>query len=217
MKKCLASILVFLFVVAFGFECQTFAHQTVNFDGTITISGLNEEIVGSVKGVADITQWGHDETNGNFDEAIFKFELASEDSECGSILNAGTATVNAYRKNKYSVTSKKFPLDLCEDGMADVLERILNKYGKTVQDALGLDECFSITNGGGVTKSGKIVRFANAYISKCQAVITESFVTISFKIKPTLKTYDAGYLNKKEYPLKVAGKMNIHREAVHHD
>lgn len=217
MKRYLARFFVFLFVVVFGSECQTFAHQAINFYGTIKISVLNEEIAESVKGVADITQWGHGETNGNFDEAILKFELVSEESECGDLLDVGTATVSAYRKNKYSVTSKKFPLDLCEDGMAGVIERILNKYGKTVQETLDLDECFSITNGGGTTKSGKILKFANAYISKCKAVITETSVKISFKIKPTLKTYDGGYLNKKEYPLQIAGKVNIQREDVHQD
>lgn len=217
MKKCLACVLAFLFVIAFGSECHIFAHQSVYFDGNIMISGLNEEITEEVKGVADITQWGHGETNGNFDEAMFKFELISEESECGNLLDIGTATVSAYRKNKYSVTSKKFPLDLCEDGMAVVLERILNKHGKTVQDGLGLDECFSIFNGEGTTKSGKLLKFANAYIAKCKAVVTESFVKISFKIKPMIKTYDGGYLNKKEYPLKITGNINIHREDVHQD
>lgn len=215
MKRGRTGFFVFLFVVVFGSECQTFAHQAVNFHGTIRISGLHEEIVEPVKGVADIVRWGHEETNGNFDEAILKFELVSEESECGVLLEAGTATVSSYRENKYSVTSKKFPLDLCEDGMADVIERILNKYGKTVQDALGLEECFSIANGSGITESGKTLRFANAYISKGKAVITGSSVKISFKISPALITYDVGNLNRKEYPLKIAGEVNIQREGAH--
>lgn len=215
MKKFFGCIVVILFVVVSGSRCKIFAHQAENFDGTFMISGLNEEITEAVKGVAEITQWGHDETNGNFDEAMLKFEFKSENSECGNLLDIGTVTVSAYRENKYSITSKKFPLDLCEDGMAQVVERILNKYGKTVQNTLGLDECFSITNGEGVTEGGKILKFTNAYIAKCKAVITGSFVKISFKIKPTVKTYDVGYLNKKEYPLTITGRINIHREAAH--
>ncbi|KKO19576.1 MAG: hypothetical protein DCC43_08695 [Candidatus Brocadia sp.] len=217
MKKGLTGVLVFLIVIAFGSKCQIFAHQMVHFDGTITISGLNEEITEEVKGVVDITQWGHDETNGNFDEAMFQFELVSEQSECGNLLDVGTATISGYRRNEYSITSEKFPLDLCEDGMAVVMERILNKHGKTVQDGLGLDECFSISDGGGITNSGKILKFANAYISNCKAIIMEDSVKVRFKIKPTLTTFDSGYQNRQDYPLEVAGKLTIHREDMHHD
>ena len=95
--------------------------------------------------------------------------------------------------------------------MSAVIQRILNKYGKTVQDALGLDECFSMTDGAGTTESGKILSFAMRHISKGKVTITEHTDKISFKVDPTLKTFDAGFQNKKEYLLKISGKLEISR------
>lgn len=215
MKKYLIPIFAFSLVVVFHAEHYAFAHKTVDFHGTIQIAGLDEKIKEEVEGEVAVSQWGHEETHGNFEEAIFEFMFASGSTECGNLMNEGTATVSVYRENTYTTKSKKFPLDFSEDGMAEVIERILNKHGEMVQNALGLDECFSMTDGAGTTESGKIVRFANAYIAKCKAVVTSSSVKISFRTKPKLKTYDAGYQNMKEYTLKIFGKLEIPYEHVH--
>lgn len=165
-----------------------------------------------VRGEAVISQWGHEETNGNFDEAIFNFGFGAETSECGEPLEEFTVKVSSYRENKYTIKSEEFPFDLCEDGMSAVVQRILNKYGKTVQDALGLDECFSVTDGSGTTASGKIVSFAMRHISKGKVTITEHSDKIRFKVDPILKTFDAGFQNKKEYPMKILGNLELPRQ-----
>lgn len=168
---------------------------------------LTEEVGGTVA----VSQWGHEETNGNFDEAIFNFEFGAETSECGDPLDELTVKVRSYRENKYTIESTKFPLDISEDGMSAVIQRILNKNGNTVQNALGLDECFSMTDGSGATVSGKILSFAMRHISKGKVTITADSDEIRFKIDPALKTFDAGFLNKKEYPLKISGILEIPR------
>ncbi len=215
MKKYLIPIFAFSLVVVFCAEHHAFAHKAVDFHGAIQIAGLGEKIKEDVDGEVAVSQWGHEETHGNFEEAFFQFVFPSENTECGNLLDEGTATVSVYRENKYTTKSKKFPLDFSEDGMAEVIERILNKHGEIVRNALGLDECFSITDGEGTTESGKIISFANAYIAKCKAVVKSSSVNISFKTRPKLKIYDAGYQNMKEYTLRISGKLEIPYEHVH--
>ncbi len=216
MKNYLIPVLAFSILAASNAGHYAFAHETVDFHGTIQITGLGEKIKEDVEGEVAVSQWGHGETHGNFEEAFFKFMFPSENTGCGSLLDEGTVTVSVYRENKYTTKSKRFPLDFSEDSMAEVIERILNKHGDLVQNELGLDECFLITDGEGTTESGKIISFANAYIANCKAVVKTSSVNISFKIKPKLKTYDAGYQNVKEYKLKISGKLEIPYEHTHH-
>lgn len=216
MKKYLIPIFVFSLVAGFCAGRCAFAHKTVDFHGTIQIAGLGGKIKEEVEGEVAVSQWGHEETHGNFEEALFYFVFPSENTGCGNLLNEGTATVSVYRENKYSTKTKKFPLDVSEDGMAEVIERILNKHGEIVQNTLGLDECFSITDGTGTTESGKIISFARAYVAKCKAVVTSSSVHITFRTRPKLKTYDAGYQNMKEYTLKISGRLEIPYEHAHH-
>lgn len=216
MKNYLIPVLVFSIAAASNAGHYAFAHETVDFHGIIQIAGLGEKIKEDVEGEVTVSQWGHGETHGNFEEAFFKFMFPSENTGCGNLLDEGTATVSVYRENKYTTKSRRFPLDLSEDGMAEVIERVLNKHGEMVQNALKLEECFSITDGAGTTESGKIIKFANAYIAKCKAVVTSSSVEISFKTKPKLKTYDAGYQNMKEYKLNISGKLEIPYEHTHH-
>ncbi|CAG1771571.1 hypothetical protein BAC3_01915 [uncultured bacterium] len=151
MKKCLITIFAFSITAAFSPAYQALAHETVDFNGTIEIKVADETIKEEVSGAVTISQWGHGDTNGNFDEAIFSFEFGSETTGCGDSLDEETIRVSSYRENKYSIKTDEFPLDLSEDGIADVIERILNKHGKTVQDAIDMDECFSITDGSGTT------------------------------------------------------------------
>ncbi len=169
-------------------------------------------ITEDVEGTATVSQWGHEETNGNFDEAIFNFEFGAGTSKCGDPLDELTVKVSSYRENKYTIKSKKFLLDLSEDGMSAVIQRIMNKNGKTVQDVLGLDECFSMADGSGTTGSGKILRFAMRHISKGKVTITADSDEIRFKVDPTLKTFDAGFQNKKEYPVMISGKLELPRQ-----
>lgn len=213
MKIYCAGAVAALLLSSLSITYQAYAHQTVDFKGTIGIKVENENFQENVHGTVSIAQWGHEETNGNFEEAIFNFEFGTETSSCGAALDAKSVRVSSYRENKFNTTSKAFPLDLSEDGMAIVLERILNKHGTTLQEALALDECFSITDGAG-TAGDKMVFFSNAYIQKGKATIKKHFVKTTFKIEPKLKTYDDGFLNKKEYPLNVSGNLVIQR--VHH-
>ncbi|TLD41453.1 MAG: hypothetical protein JETT_2300 [Candidatus Jettenia ecosi] len=216
MKKCLIGICVSLFVVSFSNVHQAFAHYMTNFNGTIKIEGLNETIHKKVTGQVTIDQWGHDDSGGNFEEALFDFKFKAGTTECGDPLKKKTVRVSSYRENKYKVTSKNFPLDLSEDGMAIVIERILNKYSKVVQESLELDECVTLMDDHGTTSSGKIVTFANAHISDGKAIIKTMYVKVKFQIKPKLSTFDEGYLNKKEYPLIISGTLTIPREGHTH-
>ncbi|MCF6155153.1 MAG: hypothetical protein E3K36_07855 [Candidatus Brocadia sp.] len=214
MKNYLIPIFAFSITAAFGFACQVFAHETVDFNGTIEIRVGNEIIKEEVGGQVTVSHWGHGETNGNFDEAIFYFDFGPETTECGDSLDEETVRVSSYRENKYSVKTDDFPLDLSEDGIADVIERILNKYGKTVQNAIDIDECFSITDGSGTTGSGKILSYANRHI-KGHVTINNHADEIHFKVKPTMKTFDAGFQNTKEHTLKIHGMLEMSRGNSH--
>lgn len=216
MKKYLFSIYISLFVVSFSNVHQAFAHYMTNFNGTIKIKGLNETIHEKVTGQVTIAEWGHDDTGGNFGEASFYFKFKAGTTECCDPLKKKTVRVSSYREDEYKVTSKNFPLDLSEDGMAIVIERILNKYSKVVQESLGLDECVTLMDGHGTTSGGKIVTFANAYISDGKATIKTMYVKVKFQIKPKLSTFDEGYLNKREYPLVISGTLTIPRESHNH-
>lgn len=213
MKKCYIGAFVFLLSSVFSSVHPSFAHQIVDFKGTVKIEIEGKIINEKVEGQVAISQWGHEETNGNFDEAIYNFEFGEGTSECGDFLDELTVKVSSYRENNYTIESTKFPLDLSEDGMSAVIERILNNHGKTIQDALGLDECFSMTDGSGTTESGKLLSFAMRHISKGKVTVTEHSDEIGFKVNPTLKTFDAGFQNKKEYPMKISGKLEIPRHA----
>ncbi len=216
MKKRLFGVLVFLLASAPGFGSRIFAHEAVDFEGTIQIVGLNEKITEKVSGSVAVTQWGHGvDTGGNFEEAIFTYTFGTQTTGCGDVLDEESVRVSAYREDEYSVTTKKFPMDFSEDGMASVIERILIKYASMVQDTLGWDECFTMSDGTGTTESGKSFSFANACVTGGKAVITSSSVKISFSIKPRLKTYGGGSTNKTEYPLKVSGKLEIPIETEH--
>ena len=102
MKKCHIGAFVFLFLSIFSAVHQSFAHQTVDFEGTVRIEIEGKIINEKVGGQATISLWGHEETNGNFDEAIYNFVFGTETSECGDSLDEITVKLSSYRENKYT-------------------------------------------------------------------------------------------------------------------
>lgn len=216
MKKYLIGIFVFLFLTIICSQFSIFAHQAIDVDGSIKISGLNEKITEALSGKVDISQWEHGETNGNFMEAIFTFTFSSEITECGNLMEEGTVTVSAHRKNKYNIESRRFPLGLKEEGMSDLIKRILNKHDKTVQESLGTDKCMSITVDGVSTESGKTISLTDVYVSRCRAVITASSVKIHFSAKSGIIASDKDYSNRRKHPMKIYGKLVIPREEADH-
>ena len=219
MKKCLIGIFVFLFVVAFSSAYQAFAQETYDFDGTIQVKVGKKKLKEDVSGTVDITMTeeeefikkgntksSHDDSGGGstFESATFNFEFGTEDTDCGDALDEETIEVDAEPQEDRGGGSKtNVRIELDQNSMTDVIARILEKNGATVQEELDLDDCFSTTGGG-----EQIVDFWVNYVSGT-AYIKSTYIKISFSGNAEIQISDQDYQNQKRYKQRISGKLII--------
>ena len=219
MKKCLIGIFVFLFVVAFSSAYQAFAQETYDFNGTIQVKVGKKKLKEDVSGTVDITMTeeeefikkgntksSHDDSGGGsaFESATFNFEFGTEDTECGDALDEEEIEVDAEPQEDRGGGSKtNVRIELDQNSMTDVIARILEKNGATVQEELDLDDCFSTTGGG-----EQIVDFWVNYVSGT-AYIKSTYIKISFSGNAEIQISDQDYQNQKRYKQRISGKLII--------
>ncbi|OHC16093.1 MAG: hypothetical protein A3K25_08380 [Planctomycetes bacterium RIFOXYB12_FULL_42_10] len=88
--------------------------------------------------------------------------------------------------------------------MTDLIGRILEKYGATVQEALDLDDCFSTTGGTG----DQIVEFWVNHVSGT-AYIKSTYIKISFSGNSEIQISDANHQNQQRYSQRISGKLKL--------
>ena len=86
--------------------------------------------------------------------------------------------------------------------MTDVIARILEKNGETVQEVLDLDDCFSTTGGTGE----QTVEFWVNHVSGT-AYIKSTYIKISFSGNSEIQISDQNYQNQKRYKQRISGKL----------
>ena len=222
MKKYLIGVFIFLFVAAFSSAYEVFAQETYDFDGTIQIKvgkkKLKEEVYGTVditmseeeeeefikKGNAKLSHDDSDDSGSTFESATFYFEFGAEDTDCGDTLDEEEIEVDANPQEDGGGGSKgNVRIELDQNLMTDVIARILEKNGTTVQEALDLDDCFSTTGGG-----EQIVDFWVNYVSGT-AYIKSTYIKISFSGNTEIQISDQDYQNQKRYKQRISGKLII--------
>lgn len=221
MKKYLIGIFIFLFVAAFSSAYEVFAQETYDFDGTIQVKVGKKKLKEDVSGTVDITMTeeeeeefvkkgntksSHDDSGGGsaFESATFNFEFGTEDTECGDALDEEEIEVDAEPQEDGGGGSKtSVRIELDQNMMTDVIARILEKNGATVQEALDLDDCFSTTGGG-----EQIVDFWVNYVSGT-AYIKSTYIKISFSGNAEIQISDQDYQNQKRYKQRISGKLII--------
>lgn len=220
MKKYLIGVFIFLFVAAFSSAYEVFAQETYDFDGTIQVKVGKKKLKEDVYGTLDITMTeeeeefvkkgntksSHDDSGGGsaFESATFNFEFGTEDTECGDTLDEEAIEVDAEPQEDGGGGSKtNVRIELDQNSMTDVIARILEKNGATVQEALDLDDCFSTTGGG-----EQIVDFWVNYVSGT-AYIKSTYIKISFSGNAEIQISDQDYQNQKRYKQRISGKLKI--------
>lgn len=220
MKKYLIGVFIFLFVAAFSSAYEVFAQETYNFSGTIQVKVGKKKIKEDVRGTVDITMSEAEEEfvkKGNsklsyddscdgsaFESATFNFEFGAEDTECGDTLDEESMEVDAEPQEDRGGGSKtNVRLELDQNAMTDIVGRILEKYGTTVQETLDLDDCFSTTGGGEQT-----VDFWVNYVSGT-AYIKSTYIKISFGGNSEIQISDQDYQNQKRYKQRISGILTI--------
>ena len=88
--------------------------------------------------------------------------------------------------------------------MTDIVIRILEKYGATVQEALDLDDCFSTTGGDGE----QIVNFRVNHVTGT-AYDKGSYIKVSFSGNSEIEISDQDHQNQKRYSQRISGKLTI--------
>ena len=221
MKKCLVSIIAFLLVVAFSSAYEVFAQETYDFDGIIQVKVGKKKLKEEVNGTVDITMTeeeeefikkgnlksSHDDSGGGstFESATFDFEFGADDTECGDTLDEESMEVDAEPQEDGGGGSKRsVRLEFDQNAMTDIVSRILEKYGATVQEALDLDDCFSTTGGTGE----QIVEFWVNHISGT-AYIKSTYIKISFSGNSEIQISDSDRQNQKRYSQRISGKLKI--------
>lgn len=139
-------------------------------------------------------------------KAKFKFEFGSEVTECGDPLDEKSFEIKTSPQdnNAGGEDLDQVRLQLDQNVMTSVIERILKKNGKTVRDALGLDDCFFATD---VERNQTIELLVN-HISG-MAYIKDTYVKISISENYEILVSDPSYENQKRYLQKISGKFNI--------
>ncbi len=219
MKKYLIGVFIFLFVASFSSAYEVFAQETYDFDGTIQVKVGKKKLKEGVSGTVDITmseeeefikkgntKSSHDDSGGGstFESATFNFEFGTEDTECGDALDEEEIEVDAEPQEDGGGGSKtNVRIELDQNSMTDVIARILEKNGATVQEALDLDDCFSTTGGG-----EQIVDFWVNYVSGT-AYIKSTYIKISFSGNAEIQISDQDYQNQKRYKQRISGKLII--------
>ena len=222
MKKYLVGVFIFLFVAAFSSAYEVFAQETYDFNGTIQIKVGKKKLKEEVYGTVDITmseeeeeefikkgnaELSHDDSGSGstFESATFDFEFGTDDTECGDTLDEETIEVDAEPQEDGGGGSKgNVRIELDQNLMTDVIARILEKNGTTVQEALDLDDCFSTTGGGGE----QIVDFWVSYVSGT-AYIKSTYIKVSFGGSSEIQVSDQDYQNQKRYKQRISGKLMI--------
>src|SRR3989339_1398373 len=219
MKKCLVSIIAFLLVVAFSSAYEVFAQETYDFNGTIQVKVGKKKIKEEVYGTVDVlmseeefVKKGNiklscdDSVGGStFEEATFNFEFGADETECGDTLDEEAIEVDAEPQEDGGGGSKtNVRLELDQNAMTDIVGRILEKYGTTVQEALDLDDCFSTTGGTGE----QIVEFWVNHVSGT-AYIKSTYIKISFSGNSEIQISDSDRQNQKRYSQRISGKLKI--------
>lgn len=192
MKKYLAGIFTFLFVIAFSSAHRCFAKETYDFSAIILIKVGKKEIKEELSGTVDVTMSEEEsiwKTNtlpslgdSSYDDstfnAAFNFEFGPKDIECGYPLNeeGAEAKVQTFPQDNNSERENlaQNRLELDQNAMSKVVERILKKYWETIQDALDLDDCFS-ANGG---ERGRSIKFWLSRVSG-MANIKDNYIELS--------------------------------------
>ena len=218
MKKYVIGVFIFLFVVAFSSAYEVFAQETYDFNGTIQVKVGKKKIKEEVYGTVDVLmseeefvkkgniKLSCDDSGGGstFEEATFNFEFGADETECGDTLDEEAIEVDAEPQEDGGGGSKtNVRLELDQNAMTDIVGRILEKYGATVQEALDLDDCFSTTGDG-----EQVVYFWVNYVSGT-AYIKSTYIKISFSGNAEIQISDQDYQNQKRYKQRISGKLII--------
>ncbi|HHT9145319.1 MAG: hypothetical protein Q7J76_08135 [Candidatus Brocadiaceae bacterium] len=223
MKKYFVGVFVFMFVAALSSAHQVFAQETYDFNGSIQVKVGKKKIKEEVGGTVDVfiseeendedfvkkgnSKSSHDDYDdeGTFESATFSFDFGADDTECGDTLDEESIEVDAEPQEDGGGGSKRnVRIELDQNAMTDLIGRILEKYGATVQEALDLDDCFSTTGGGGEQN----VNFWVNYVSGT-AYIKSSYIKISFSGNAEIQISDQDHQNQKRYTQRISGKLTI--------
>lgn len=146
-----------------------------------------------------------DDSGSTFESATFNFEFGADDTECGDTLDEEAIEVDAEPQEDGGGGSKtNVRLELDQNAMTDIVGRILEKYGTTVQEALDLDDCFSTTGGTGE----QIVEFWVNHVSGT-AYIKSTYIKISFSGNSEIQISEPDRQNQKRYSQRISGKLKI--------
>ena len=148
----------------------------------------------------------HDDYGGStFESATFSFDFGADDTECGDTLDEESIEVDAEPQEDGGGGSKRnVRIELDQNAMTDLIGRILEKYGATVQEALDLDDCFSTTGGDGE----QIVNFWVNHLS-ATAYDKGSYIKVSFSGNSEIEISDQDHQNQKRYTHRISGKLTI--------
>ncbi len=223
MKKYLIGVFIFLFVAAFSSAYEVFAQETYDFNGTIQVKVGKKKLKEEVNGSVDITmteeeeeefvkkgniKLSHDSGGGStFEEATFYFEFGADETECGETLDEESIEVDANPQENGGGgggSKRNVRIEFDQNSMTDVIARILEKNGATVQEALDLDDCFSTTGGTGE----QIVEFWVNNVSGT-AYIKSTYIKISFSGNSEIQISDSDRQNQKRYSQRISGKLKI--------
>jgi len=227
------------FVIAFSSAYQVFAQETYDFDGAIQVKVGKKKIKEEVYGTVDVTiseeeeefvKKGNDKSShggsgggGTFEEATFSFEFGTDDTDCGDTLDEETLEVDAFSQEDGGSSKRNVRIEFDQNSMTDVIARILEKNGATIQEALDLDDCFSTTGGTGEqitefwvnhvsgTAGGtgeQITEFWVNHVSG-MAYIKSTYIKISFSGNSEIQISDANHQNQKRYTQRISGKLKL--------
>jgi hypothetical protein len=220
MKKYLVGVFAWLSLIAFGSMYPCLAQATYDFFGTIQIKvgkkEINEEVYGTV--VATMREevfMKKEDTSlsyvaSGYDDTAFKttfnFEFGSELTKCGDPLAEESLEVKTFPQgnNVGGENLNQVRLEFDQNAMTAVIGRILKKYGDTVRDALGLEDCFSLTG----IESDQSIAFLVNHISG-MAYVKDTSIKISFSGNSLILVSDSRHENQKRHLQKVSGKLNI--------
>jgi len=208
------------FVIAFSSAYQVFAQETYDFDGAIQVKVGKKKIKEEVYGTVDVTiseeeeefvKKGNDKSShggsgggGTFEEATFSFEFGTDDTDCGDTLDEETLEVDAFSQEDGGSSKRNVRIEFDQNSMTDVIARILEKNGATIQEALDLDDCFSTTGGTGE----QITEFWVNHVSG-MAYIKSTYIKISFSGNSEIQISDANHQNQKRYTQRISGKLKL--------
>ena len=221
MKKYFVGVFIFLFVAALSSAHQVFAQETYDFNGSIQVKVGKKKIKEEVNGTVDIimseeeefikkgnAKSSHDDYGGStFESATFNFEFGADETECGETLDEESIEVDANPQENgggSGGSKRNVRIEFDQNSMTDIIARILEKNGETVQEVLDLDDCFSTTGGTGE----QTVEFWVNHVSGT-AYIKSTYIKISFSGNSEIQISDQNYQNQKRYKQRISGKLKI--------